>query len=118
MAYDEAHFSSVKAEVQRHLEDAETSKLAHWDAAVVYERRQKFFIDLPALLLSLLLTWFLSADTKTFLETSGQLKALASSLPVVLSLLVSVLSGLGAFLNFNELAGKHRAAAENLNALW
>ena len=118
MANDDAHFSSVKAEVQRHLEDSETSKLAHWHAAAVYERRHKFFIGLPALLISLLLTWLLSSDTKAFFDSDGEFKALANSLPVMLSLIVSVLSGLGAFLNFNELAGKHRTAAENLNALW
>ncbi len=118
MAYDEAHFTSVKLEVLRHLEDAETSKLAHWDAAATYERRHKIFIGLPALLLSLLLTWLLSSDTKTFFTGDSGLKGLLNSVPVALSLIVSILSGLGAFLNFNELASKHRTAAENLNALW
>ena len=118
MAYDDTHFASVKEEVLRHLEDTETSKLAHWDAAAVYERRHKLFIGLPATLLSLLLTWMLSSDVKAFFATDGAFKAVANNIPVILSLVVSVLSGLGAFLNFQELASKHRATAENLNALW
>lgn len=118
MANYEAHFASVKAEVSRHLEDSETSKLAHWYAAAVYERRHKLFIGLPALLLSALLTWLLSSDTKPLFQSDGELKALANSLPVILSLIVSVLSGLGTFLNFNEMASKHRIAADELNSLW
>lgn len=118
MTHDESHFASVKQEVLRHLEDTETSKLAHWDAAAVYDRRHKLFIGLPATLLSLLLTWMLSSDVKAFFATEGMLKLVANNIPVVLSLVVSVLSGLGAFLNFQELASKHRTAAENLNALW
>lgn len=118
MAYDQLHFDSIKLEVARHLEDSETSKLAHWDAAAVYERRHKRWIGLPALLLSLVLAWILSSDVKTLLSSTEKLKWLAGGLPVILSLLVSVFSALGTFLNFNELAQKHRMAAENLNALW
>lgn len=117
MPNDEKHFSSIKLEVSRHFEDAETSKLAHWDAARVYEYRHKFLIGLPALVLSLLLTWILSSDARSMLEKQSDLKAILGSVPVLLSLIVSVLSGLGTFLNFNELASKHRTAAENLNAL-
>ena len=118
MAHDDAHFASVKLEVLRHLEDSEVSKLAHWSAAAVYDRRHKIFIGLPATLLSLLLTWMLSADVKAFFDTDDSLKMLVSNIPLVISLIVSVLSGLGAFLNFQELASKHRVTAENLNALW
>lgn len=118
MPYDQKHFESVKEEVLRHLEDTETSKLAHWNAAAVYERRHKLFIGLPATLLSLMLTWILSSDVKTFLAADDTFKAVANNTPVILSLVVSILSGLGAFLNFQELASKHRATAENLNALW
>ncbi|WP_162561434.1 SLATT domain-containing protein [Methylobacterium terrae] len=35
-----------------------------------------------------------------------------------LSLIVSLLSGLTAFLNLNETASRHRNAAESLHALW
>jgi hypothetical protein len=117
MQYDESHFNSINEEVRRHLEDSETSKLAHWGAAEVYERRHKRFVGLPALLLSLVLAWILSSDAKGLLD-SYELKWLSSSLPVILSLLVSVFSALGTFLNFNELAQKHRTTAENLNSLW
>lgn len=117
--YDsEKHFSSIKEEAARHLEDTETSKLAHWNAAAVYEKRHKFYIGLPALLLSVFLTWILSGDAKALLGKNEYFSWVPTTLPIILSLIVSVLSGLGAFLNFNELAMKHRSAAENLNALW
>jgi len=116
--YDKAHFNLVNAEVSRHLEDAETSKLAHWKAAEVYERRHKLWLGLPALLLSLALSCLLSSDAKTFLNSHQYTKWLTDGLPVLLSLLISVLSGLGAFMSFNELAIKHRTAAENMHSLW
>lgn len=116
--YDAAHFNAVKSEVERHLLDAETSKLAHWHASAVYERRHKIWLGLPALLLSLALSCLLSADAKNFLTSQLYTKYLTDGLPVLLSLLVSVLTGLGAFMSFNELAIKHRTAAENLHALW
>lgn len=39
-------------------------------------------------------------------------------MPVFISLVVSLLSGMTAFLNLSDLAVRHRTAAENLNALW
>lgn len=117
MAYDVAHFTYIREEVDRHLEDTETSKLAHWHAAGIYERRHKLFIGLPAILLSLLLTWMLSADVKTLLGGDGVWGSISKSVPVVLSLLVSVFSGVSTFLNLPELAAKHRSTAENLNVL-
>lgn len=116
--FDAVHFELVKMEVSRHLEDAETSKLAHWYASTVYERRHKLWLGVPALLLSLVLSCLLSADAKNFLNSQQHSKWLTDGLPVILSLLVSVLSGLGAFMNFNEMAIKHRTAAENLHSLW
>lgn len=118
MAFDEDHFDAVKREVARHREDTETSKLAHWDAAAVYARRHKLLIGLPATVLSLLLTWMLSSDVKKLFADNQLLQVVGTDVPIILSLLVSVLSGLGALLNFNELATKHRTAAENLHALW
>lgn len=118
MTCNQTHFTAVRLEVLRHLEDTETSKLAHWDAAAVYGRRHKYYIGLPALVMSLVLSWMLSSEAKTTLMDTGWVGQVVRSVPVVLSLLVSVLTGLGAFLNFNELAGKHRRAAENLSALW
>ena len=105
-------------EIQRHLEDTEISKLAHWDAAAVYGKRHSVFIGLPATILSILLTWILSSDFRQLALDSAILKAFADHVPVFIGLVVSLLSGLGTFLNFNELAIKHRTAAENLHSLW
>ncbi len=48
MTFDKEHFDKVCIEIQRHLEDSEISKLAHWNAAEVYGRRHMVFIGLPA----------------------------------------------------------------------
>lgn len=118
MAFDQAHFAVIKQEVTRHCEDTEVSKLAHWNAAAVYDRRHKFLIGLPATVLSILLTWMLSSDMKKLFVNHPILQAVGGDIPIFLGLIVSVLSGLGAFLNFSELSTKHRNTAENLHALW
>ncbi len=116
MANDKEHFKIILKEVKRHLEDTETSKLAHWDAAATYEKRHKLYIGLPATILSILLTWLISTEFKQsgISENTG----IVGYVSVLLGLIVSVLSGLGTFLNFNDLAIKHRTAAENYHSLW
>lgn len=117
MANDSNHFESVCLEVMRHLEDTETSKLGHWYAAEVYEKYNKYLIGIPATLFSIILTWLVSSQAKSSVGNELVLGISSLHLQVVLSLVVSILSGLSAFLNLNELAARHRTAAENLNAL-
>lgn len=118
MRHDEGHFEAATDEIRRHLEDTETSKLAHWAAAQRYERVHKLFLGLPATVLAILLAWLLSSQTKTALSNSSYFGGLLGSVPVFISLVVSILSGMTAFLNLNDLAIRHRTAAANLNALW
>lgn len=110
MTFDEPHFHRVCDEVLRHLEDTEISKLAHWHAAQVYSTLNRWLIGVPATLMSIALTWMLAADTKTVVSFQ--------QLPVFLSLAVSMLTGIGTFLNLNEAATRHRSTAENLHGLW
>ena len=112
MPFDAAHFAIVSEEISRHLEDTETSKLGHWEAARRYDMIHRLCLGLPATLLSILLSWVLSSDTVAALPGTSL------KFPVLLSLMVSMLTGLNAFLSFNTLASQHRAAAEKLNALW
>jgi len=37
-------YEEATLEVLRHLEDAEVSKLGHWQAAAVYDTRHRYFI--------------------------------------------------------------------------
>ncbi|WP_212806288.1 SLATT domain-containing protein [Pseudomonas sp. Eqa60] len=114
---NDTQYALVAAEMERHREDTETSKLGHWAAAATYERRHKVYLGFPATLGSLLLTWLLSSDVKKIFEGSGH-DWIIGMVPVGLSLVVSLLTGAGAFLNFSEMAIKHRSAAESLHALW
>jgi hypothetical protein len=117
--FDEAHFRIIGEEVQRHLEDTEASKLGHWHAARVYDRVHRMYLGLPATLLSIGLAWLLSGETQKSLPNTGIAAAiLALQVPVILSLVVSLLSGLNAFLNLSDLSTRHRGAAENLHGLW
>ena len=116
--YDENHFRAAIDEIKRHLEDTETSKLGHWAAARRYERVHKLALGLPATVLSIVLAWLVSSQTRTVLPAAGIGSELVRNIPVFISLVVSLLSGMTAFLNLSDLAIRHRTAAENLNALW
>ena len=118
MKHDEQHFQAAIEEIERHRQDTEISKLGHWAAAAVLEKVHKFALGLPATLLSILLAWLLSTQTKTILPGAGIGADLVRNIPVFISLVVSILSGMTAFLNLNEVATRHRSAAENLHALW
>ncbi len=114
MAFDEGHFASVRKEVERHLEDTDISKVSHWEAAKVYDRRHRFYLGVPATLLSIVVSWLISGQTQRTADDFGIGGALAQHLSVSLSLAVSLLSGMMAFLNLNDLATRHRSTAEDL----
>jgi hypothetical protein len=118
MAYDRKHFEYVLKEVQRHVQDTETSKLAHWHAAARYEKMHRFCIGVPATVLSIFLTWLLSSEFNRVVSDITVISVATKQISLVVSLLVSLLSGLGAFLNITDLAIKHRTAAENYHSLW
>lgn len=118
MPFDEKHFEAVNNEVKRHLQDAESSKLAHWHAARIYENFHKFYLGLPITVFSIFLTWMISDKSNDSLINKILNDFIGIDLEIILSLLISVLSGLSAFLNLNEIASQHRNAAESLNSLW
>lgn len=109
----QAYYEIITQEIERHLEDTEVSKLAHWHAARVFENRNKYLLGLPATLSAVFLSWIVSQEI-----TSLNLGFFSFDLKLALSLLVSILSGLVTFLNFNEVASKHRASAQKYHQLW
>lgn len=106
-------YELICEEIERHLEDSEVSKLAHFHAAAIYEKRNKYFLGLPATLSALLLSWFVSQDV-----ANKNIEPLSANVKLILSLIVSLLSGLVTFLNFNEIASKHRVAAQRYQQIW
>lgn len=118
MKFDQEHFLIVNKEIQRHCEDTKTSKLAHWHAAKMYEKIHRIYIGLPATVLSIILAWFVSADAQKLISTEGTGSGWISQIPVVLGLIISILSGLSAFLNLSDLSARHRSTGESLHALW
>lgn len=110
---EEDYYNIVLEEVGRHLEDTEVSKLAHWYCARVYKNRNKYWLGLPATLSAVFLSWIVSQDVGSL-----DLGYFSIDVKLVLSLAVSILSGLVTFLNFNEVASKHRIAAQRYHQLW
>lgn len=110
---EEEYYDIVLEEVGRHLEDTEVSKLAHWYCARVYGNRNKYFLGLPATLSAVFLSWIVSQDVESL-----DLGYFSIDIKLVLSLAVSILSGLVTFLNLNEVASKHRIAAQRYHHLW
>lgn len=51
----------AELEFDRHLEDSEVSKLSHFFAAGVYERRHTMWIGVPAASSAVILTWLLTS---------------------------------------------------------
>ena len=117
MEENKRQYSEVSEEFSRHLEDTETSKLSHFHAAEKYENRHKLLIGMPATLFAILLTWLLTSPLDTIFSSSIAL-FMKNILSIFLSLTVAILSALGALLNFNDLAIRHRTAAQKYHALW
>lgn len=109
-------YELVGTEIRHHFEDSETSKLAHWYAASVYEKRHRLIVG-TASFLAIILTWLLTSPLDKILPTE-LITYITDAVPMLLGLIVSILSGIGTFLNFSDLAIKHRTAAENYHALW
>lgn len=110
---DKEYFELINQEVKRHLEDSEVSKLAHFYAASTYENRNKYFLGLPATLSAMILSWLVSQDV-----ANENVAEVSANIKLILSLVVSILSGLVTFLNFNDVASKHRTAAQRYHQLW
>lgn len=110
-------YQEVTREFQRHIEDTETSKLAHFYAAEQYEKRHRILLGIPATSFAILLTWLLTSPLETLFSPTTAL-FLKNSFSVLLSLLVAILSALSALLNYNDLAIRHRTAAQKYHALW
>ena len=105
----------IKNEVNRHLEDAETSKLSHFYAAAKYENLHKFWIGLPTTVAALLLSWLVAQGEG---DITSEYSKVIFGLKICLSLIVAISSGVSTFLNFNELASQHRKAALNYQEVW
>jgi len=116
MDENEKLYNLVSEEMGHHLGDAETSKLAHWHAAAIFERRHRIIVG-SATILAIVLTWLLTSSLEKILDPALA-KKITDTVPMLLALIVSVLSGIGTWLNFNDLSNKHRVAAENYHALW
>jgi hypothetical protein len=116
MANDDNHYEKVGIEIQRHLEDSEVSKLSHFAAAGIYEKRHRYLVG-TATGCAIVLTWILTSPLDRIFSPD-LLYLLSDMIPVFLSLVVSILTALGTWLNFNDLAIRHRMAAQNYQALW
>lgn len=103
----------IKQEVARHLEDSETSKLAHFFAASRYETAHKYYIGLPTTIAALLLSWLVAQK-----EIDSQGVPWIFALKITLGLIVAISTGISTFLNFNELASQHRKAALRYQDIW
>lgn len=110
---DEKYLEIINKEVMRHLEDTETSKLAHFFAAARYESIHKFWIGLPTTIAALLLSWLVAQKDLPTDEYQ-----IMFTIKIFLSLIVAVSSGISTFLNFNELASQHRKAALKYQDIW
>lgn len=110
---DEKYLEIIEDEVERHLEDSETSKLSHFYAAARYEKIHKFWIGLPTTIAALLLSWLVAQK-----DLSSDGYQIVFAIKIFLSLVVAVSSGISTFLNFNGLASKHRTAALKYQDIW
>lgn len=109
----EGHYEIICLEITRHLEDAETSKLAHFDAASSFEKWNKFILGLPATLAATVLACIVNRDSKG----TSTMEAWLNMLKIVLSIIVPALSASITFLNLNDIATNHRTAAQRYSEL-
>ena len=113
---DLEYYQIISQEINRHLEDSEVSKLAHFYTAAKYEWWHKYLLGLPATLSAIFLAWIVTKDTAEVSTTSAV--SWYSPFKPILSLSVPILTGLSTFLNLNDIASKHRSAAQRYHQLW
>ena len=109
----EGHYEIICSEIARHLEDSETSKLAHFGAASTFEKWNKFILGLPATIAATVLAWIVNRDSTGNSTTEAWL----NMIKIVLSIIVPALSATITFLNLNDTATNHRAAAQRYSEL-
>lgn len=109
-------YNNAHTEIDRHLEDAEVSKLGHWHAAAVLESRHRWLIAVPTVVLSALLTWLLMMPDGIFASASSI--KLAKITPPFIALLVTLVAGLDLMLGLKNLVASHRNAALSYQEVW
>jgi hypothetical protein len=108
-----AYSKVISAEISRHLEDSEISKLSHFFVAARYERIHKFYIGLPTTIAALLLSWLVAQK-----DLPDDNHLIIFTIKITLGLVVAVSTGISTFLNYNELASQHRKAALKYQDIW
>lgn len=110
---NETHFQLISTEIERHLEDAEISKLAHYNAAGRLDKVHRYYLGLPVTVAALLLSCLV-----TLKEVSPEYATPVYVLKLILGVVVTVSTGVGTFLSFNEIASKHRLAAHRYQSVY
>lgn len=111
-----SHFEYIASEYEKHLEDAETSKLGHFNAAGTFEKRYKI-LAITTALTGVILVWLLTSPFDDFLNPQLT-KFLSEGLPIFFGLLSTAFTTLNYFFDFSNLAEKHRIAAHKYQSIW
>lgn len=116
MGAKENLYTYVGNEINHHMMDSDERKILHSYAALRYERKHKMIVG-SSTALAITLTWLLTSPLENIIDP-GLAKKIIDTVPMILALAVSLLSGLGAWLNYSDLSNKHRVASDNYHALW
>src|ERR1035441_6590113 len=111
-------YHEAEGELAGHLEDSEVSKLSHFYAAGTYEKRHKLWIGVPATCTAIILTWLLTSPFEDLGVSTGTAAFLKRGLPIIFSLATSILTAVGYFLNYGDLANRHRSAGQKYQEVW
>ena len=84
---------------------------------MIKQTKHRYLMGIPTTSFAIILAWLLTSPLeKIFPQTL--IPFLKDIAPIFLSLIVAIMSALATLLNYNELAIRHRIAAQNYHSLW
>src|SRR5688572_21787404 len=110
-------YENACIEIQRHLEDARTSKIAHFEMAVWYDYKENIMAFTNGISVALILAWLLSSQFKAIIPQEYQ-PIFQEIIPMILTMIVASVSAVASIVRFREHASENRLAAQKYQTLW
>ena len=110
-------YDEMLKEIGRHAQDSEITMTSHFSAAERYNQISSIFISTPSIVLSAVLLALLSLPFNSNSTLSSYSFSIYRFITIIISVLLTILTGLNAAFNFKDKAKRHENAGIKYNLL-